>query len=162
MSETAVLAPEPVDGSPAAGDSLQLGPLADIAGFHLARASVAAYDAFERHIGVPFDLRKVEFSLLLLLLSNRPLSPKELLGALSLTAPKLTLLVDGLQRRGLVVRERNPADGRSRHLLLTERGQRLAQAAAASAGAMELEMLARLTRAEHAMLIELLGKLAPR
>jgi DNA-binding MarR family transcriptional regulator len=154
--------PEDADDPRSGPSPLQLGPLREIVGFHLARAAVNTVDAFERHIGTPFDLRKVEFSLLMLLLSNNPVSPKQLLRALSLTAPKLTILVDGLQARGLLRRERNPADGRSRHLVLTERGQRLAQAAAGAAGPMERELLTRLTQAEHAMLIELLGKLAER
>ncbi len=35
-------------------------------GFHIARASVVAYGAFDVHIGRPYDLRKVDFSLLML------------------------------------------------------------------------------------------------
>jgi DNA-binding MarR family transcriptional regulator len=150
------------DGRPGAAGALRLGPLADIVGFHLARAAVTSYEAFERHIGTPMDLRKVEFSLLMLLLSNKPVAPKQLLSALSLTAPKLTILVDGLQHRGLLRRERNPADGRSRHLVLTEKGRRLAEAAAEAAVPMELELLGRLSRAEHGMLIGLRDQLADR
>jgi DNA-binding MarR family transcriptional regulator len=82
--------------------------------------------------------------------------------ALAVTAPKLTLLLDGLQARHLIQRERNAADGRSQHLLLTERGRKLARDAAAAAEPMERELLGPLSRAEHAMLIELLGKLAGR
>jgi DNA-binding MarR family transcriptional regulator len=154
--------PEDADEARPGASPLQLGPLGEIVGFHLARAAVNTVDAFERHIGAPFALRKVEFSLLMLLRTNRPVAPKQLLQALSLTAPKLTILVDGLEQRGLLRRERNPADGRSRHLVLTERGRRLAEDTAAAAGPMEQELLERLTRAEHAMLIELLGKLAER
>ena len=65
------------------------------------------------------------------------------------------------ERFGLVRREKNPADGCSQHLVLTDRGRKLARAAAEAAVPMEQALLARLTRAEHAMLIELLDKLAP-
>ncbi|MFN0182337.1 MAG: MarR family winged helix-turn-helix transcriptional regulator [Aquabacterium sp.] len=139
---------------------LSMGALADIVGFHLARANVHALQAYEHHIGGPLQLRKTEFSLLMLLLANPPVTPKRLLRTLSLTAPKLSLLVDGMAGRGLLRRERNPADGRSQHLVLTDKGRRLATRAADAAGPMEQDLQARLTRAEHAMLVELLGKLA--
>ena len=147
-------------GAATRGERIQLGPLEGILGFHLARAAVTTYATFERSIGAPFDLRKVEFSLLMLLLVNAPVTPKELLQPLALTAPKLSLLVDGLVERGLVRRERNPSDGRSQHLVLTDRGRKLARAASEAAVPMEQALLSRLTRAEHAMLIELLDKLA--
>ena len=150
----------PISAAPARGERIRLGPLEGILGFHLARAAVTTYATFERSIGEPFGLRKVEFSLLMLLLANAPVTPKQLLHALALTAPKLSLLVDGLVERGLVRRERNPADGRSQHLVLTERGRTRAREAADAAVPMEQALLSRLTRAEHAMLIELLDKVA--
>jgi DNA-binding MarR family transcriptional regulator len=139
---------------------LSLGPLAGIAGFHLARATVTTQAAFQRHIAAVFELNKIEFSLLMLVLANPGIVPKRLARALAVTAPKLTLLLDGLQARKLIQRQRNAADGRSQHLLLTDRGRKLARDAAAAAEPMERELLAQLSRAEHAMLIELLAKLA--
>ena len=139
---------------------IALGPLTGIVGYHIAQAAVTTYGAFERHIGKPFGLRKVEFSLLMLLQANGALSPKQLGATLTLTAPNLTMLLDRLQARGLLRRERNPADGRSQHIVLTEAGQRLARDSAAAALPMERELQQPLTRAEHAMLIELLDKLS--
>jgi len=151
----------------AAGDDLDarpaplaFGPLADIVGFHIARAAVTTYDAYERFIGNPFDLKKVEFSLLMLLQANAAIPPKRLARALAVTSPNLTLLLDRLQGRGLLKRERNPLDGRSQNVVLTDKGRRLARDAAGAAAPMEHELRSRLSRAEHAMLIELLGKLA--
>jgi DNA-binding MarR family transcriptional regulator len=141
---------------------LSFGALAGIAGFHLARAAVTTQDSFQRHIAAAFDLSKVEFSLLMLVMANPGVTPKRLARALSVTAPKLTLLLDGLQARALIRRERNAADGRSQHVMLTDRGRKLARETAEAAEPMERELLAQLSRAEHAMLIELLGKLAGR
>ena len=141
---------------------LSFGPLAGIVGFHIARAAVTTYDAFERFIGKPFDLRKVEFSLLMLVQANEAIAPKRLARALAVTAPNLTLLLDRLQDRGLIQRERNPLDGRSQNVVLTEKGRRLARDAAAAAEPMERELLDNLSGAEHAMLIELLDKLSGR
>lgn len=142
---------------------LSFGALDDIVGFHVARAAVTTYAAYERFIGKPFGLKKVEFSLLMIVLANQAIAPKRLARALAVTAPALTMLLDRLQQRGLIQRERNPADGRSQHVVLTAGGHQLARDAAAAAQPMEHEIQStRLTRAEHAMLIELLDKLASR
>jgi DNA-binding MarR family transcriptional regulator len=151
--------PEALDARPA---PLSFGPLAGIVGFHIARATVTTQASFQRHIAAVFELNKIEFSLLMLVMANPGIVPKRLARALAITAPKLTLLLDGLQTRHLIQRERNAADGRSQHLLLTDRGRKLARDAAAAAEPMERELLGLLSRAEHAMLIELLAKLAGR
>ena len=56
--------------------------------------STHTYGAFERFIGKPFDLKKVEFSLLILVQANSAIPPKRLARALAVTAPNLTLLLD--------------------------------------------------------------------
>ena len=149
-----------------ASSGLDLGVLGQVLGFHLARAAVETYALFERHVGKPFQLRKVEYSLLLLLLANAGPSPKltpKLLGsALALTAPNLTLLVDRLVQRDLVRRERSLTDRRSQHIVLTDAGRMLAMQSAAAAPGMERELLARLSPVERLMLIELLRKVADR
>jgi DNA-binding MarR family transcriptional regulator len=142
--------------------SLSLGPLADLVGYRLAQAAVVTTAGFERHVGQPFGLRKVDFTLLMLLQANGPLSPKRLAQALALTAPALTMQLDRLQERGLLRRERNPADGRSQNIVLTEAGQRCAHDSAKAAAPMEQDLGERLSRAELAMLIELLARLAGR
>jgi DNA-binding MarR family transcriptional regulator len=152
-----------VADSPSPADTaLRMGPLEDVVGYHMAQATVTTMDSFERHIGQPFCLRKVEYSLLLLLLANGAASPKRLGQTLALTAPNLTLLLDRLQERGLIRRERSQTDRRSQNIVLTVEGQALAQAGADAAGPMERELDGRLSRAERLMLIELLRKVAGR
>ena len=138
------------------------GVLSEVLGFHLAQASVATDQSFQAHIGGPLNLRKVEFSLLMLLLANGPMAPKAIARMLSLSAPNLTLQLDRLDKRRIVTREQNPLDGRSQHIRLTDSGARLARKAAAAAGPLESTLNARLSPAEHAMLIELLCKLGGR
>lgn len=145
-----------------ASQPLSLGVLSDVLGYHVAQAAVTTVDMFERHIGQPFGLRKVEYSLLLLLLANGPLTPKRLGQALALSGPKLTLLLDRLQERSLLRRERSATDGRSQNIVLTEAGRQLTQAAGSAAAPMERELDDRLSRAERLMLIELLRKVAGR
>jgi DNA-binding MarR family transcriptional regulator len=142
--------------------ALSLGVLSEVLGYHVAQAAVTTMDMFERHVAQPFGLRKVEYSLLLLLLANGPLTPKRLGQALALSGPKLTLLLDRLQERALLRRERSATDGRSQNIVLTDAGRQLIQAAGDAAGPMERELDDRLSRAERLMLIELLRKVAGR
>jgi DNA-binding MarR family transcriptional regulator len=145
-----------------APSELSLGTLADVLGFHLARASAVTVELFERHVGGPLQLRKVEYSLLLLLQANGPLTPKRLLQALALSAPNLSLLIDRLEHRALVRRERSETDRRSQNIVLTDAGQALAQRGAEAAPTMERDLLDRLSHAERLMLIELLRKVGAR
>ncbi len=151
----------PVSQRPA-GQPLSLGVLSEVLGYHVAQAAVTTVDMFERHIGQHFGLRKVEYSLLLLLLANGPLTPKRLGQALALSGPKLTLLLDRLQDRDLLRRERSATDGRSQNIVLTDAGRALTQAAGEASAPMERELDDRLSRAERLMLIELLRKVAGR
>ena len=153
---------EPGDERQGGAAALVLGPLGELLGFHIAQAGVTTFALFEQHVGQPFGLRKVEYSLLLLVLANGALSPKRLAQALALSAPNLTMLLDRLQDRGLLRRERSLVDRRSQNVVLTDEGQRIAQASAAQAVPMESALDNLLSRAERAMLIELLRKVAGR
>ena len=141
---------------------VSLGVLTDVLGYHVAQAAVTTVDMFERHIGQPYGLRKVEYSLLLLLQANAALTPKRLGQTLALSGPNLSQLLDRLQARGLLRRERSATDGRSQNIVLTASGNQLTAAAGAAAAPMEAELQGRLTRAERLMLIELLRKVAGR
>ena len=57
--------------------------------------------------------------------------------ALALSGPNLTLLLDRLQERGLIRRERSATDGRSQNIVLTDTGLQLTQAAGDAAAPME-------------------------
>lgn len=88
--------------------AIELGPLSRLLGYHVAQAAVVAYARFEQHLGKPFELRKVEFSLLMLLQANGALTPGQLARTLMLGAPTLSMLLDRLQARALLRREPNP------------------------------------------------------
>ena len=127
-------------------------------GFLLAMAGTGTRRVFERHVGQPFELREVEFTLLVLLYANHGAAPKQLAQALNIAAPKLTLLLDKLMARGLLERRRSPSDGRALQLHLTPEGEQLAQRAHEVSQHMEDGLLHVLSPAERAMLRELLLK----
>jgi DNA-binding MarR family transcriptional regulator len=150
----------PVIDAPRVDGALDLGVLREVLGFHITLANIATVAVFERHVGTPFDLRKAEFSLLMLLLANGPTPPKLLSRTLRLSAPNLTMLIDRMQAKHWLRRDRNPADRRSQLLVLSAEGQSLAQRAQGVAKTMEHGLLRRLSGAERAMLFELLAKVA--
>ena len=157
-SDAAGLAEAP----PRTDGALEFGVLRDVLGFHVTLANIATVALFERHIGGPFNLRKAEFSLLMLLLANGATPAKHLARTLRLSSPNLTMLIDRMQAKHWLRRERNPADRRSQLIVLSAEGLALARRAQAAAKTMEHSLERRLSRAERAMLIELLAKVAGR
>jgi DNA-binding MarR family transcriptional regulator len=139
---------------------LQTGPLEAVIGYRIAKARVTTQALFVRHIGKPFALRPVEFSLLMLLQANEAVAPAQLSAALALSRPHLTLLLDRMQERGFIDRARSQVDRRSQQVTLTDAGQALAGELARRAPQMEGELQHSLSTAERAMLIELLDKVA--
>jgi DNA-binding MarR family transcriptional regulator len=140
--------------------ALEFGVLREVLGFHITLANIAAVAVFECHVGGPFGLRKAEFSLMMLLLANGATPAKHLARTLRLSAPNLTMLIDRMQAKLWLRRERNPVDRRSQMIVLSAEGMALARRAQATAKTMEHGFQRRLSRAERAMLIELLSKLA--
>jgi len=158
MKDTASAVPS--DAASRADGALDFGVLREVLGFHITLANITTVAVFERHVGQPFGLRKAEFSLLMLLLANGATPAKHLARTLRLSAPNLTMLIDRMQAKHWLHRERNPADRRSQLIVLSSEGLALARRAQATAKTMEHGLLRRLSSAERAMLIELLSKLA--
>lgn len=136
------------------------GVLATNLGYYIAQAEVTTMRLYFSHIGDPLTLRPVEYSLLMLLLANDEMTPKQLSRALALPAPSLTMLVDRLHERGLVDRVRSETDRRSQRVLLTAQGRQLALQASERSPDMNAELDRALTPGEQMMLAELLRKIA--
>ena len=136
------------------------GVLSQNIGYHIAQAEVTTMRLYTEHIGEPFSLRPVEYSLLVLLHTNAELSPKQLAQALALPAPSLTMLVDRLHERGLLERVRSETDRRSQRVLLSAAGEALVQQAIASSPVMNRALDQALTPGEQMILTELLQKVA--
>ena len=144
----------------AAGTALSSPELDHLLGYLLALAQLPTAAAFRRHVGQAFDLRPVEFTLLMLLHSSHSASPTQIRHALRLPAPHVTTLVDRLAERGLLQRGRDPHDGRAVRISLTVDGAALAARLQPVAARMEDEVQAALTPTERTTLRRLLTKLA--
>ena len=130
-------------------------------GYCLAQAAAAAYGVFEANIGEPLALRRIDYTVLVLVDANRDATNRQLAGLLGLSMPYLTVTLDKLVARGLVTRARSDVDRRSSLLRLTDEGRALLRKAERVAKTMESKLLSRLTPGEVAMLFELLLKLRP-
>jgi len=141
------------------GGVLDQAGMQHLMGYRLTLAEVASRRVFHRHIGTPFQLRPVEFTILVLLLGNGSATPKQLAQTLGMPPPNVTVLVDRLVERALAKRERSTTDGRGLNLRLTDKGTELAKRVQHVSQTMEAGLLAPLSAAERAMLAELLHKL---
>lgn len=134
--------------------------LQNLLGYRLAQASIPTDNIFKSRIAGVYAVNKLEFSILMLLMSNPDVTPKRLAVALNIPASNLTLLLDRLEQRGLLVRVRSSDDRRVQHIQLTPEGERFVGQLQTSAQSMEAELLKHLSKGEQAMLFELLGKLS--
>ena len=155
--------PRALADGPDEAASLDHGALDGVLGYQLSLADVPSKQLYFRHIGERFRLRPVEYSLLVLVLSNgNDVTQKQLGQALSLPPPNLTILLDKLAERGLVARERSDVDRRVQHVRLTAKGEKLTREAHACVPAMEREWSRVLRDDERALLTALLKKMAGR
>jgi len=141
------------------GEALDASLAEHIVGYLLAIATVQTRRVFADRIGTPYELKPVEFTLLMLLLANPGASPKQLARALRMPAPNVTVLVDRMAGRGLVERRRSSTDGRALEVLLTADGETMARRIHSISLTMESDLLQRFTPGERVMLRELLLRL---
>jgi MarR family transcriptional regulator, lower aerobic nicotinate degradation pathway regulator len=108
----------------------------------------------------PLELHVRQFGLLTALATEGPRSQQELAEWTRMDRTSMVALVDSLEERGYVRRERNPADRRAYLLQLTPEGKRIqARARKLMLGAEE-ELLGSLNAGERDQLRELLAKVA--
>lgn len=145
---------------PASPGGLDQSSMAHLLGYHITQANVPSRKVFMRHIGTPYRLSPVEFTILMLVANNRDATHKQLSQALMVSAPAVTTLLDRLSERGLIARVRNENDRRSHNVRLTRRGAALQREVREISLTMERDLVRHLTGAERALLIELLQKVA--
>jgi DNA-binding MarR family transcriptional regulator len=87
-------------------------------------------------------------------------SQRALADALGMHAPRLVALIDELEERGLVVRQRDPDDRRNYAISLTDDGQRALGELAGVARSHESAITAALDDDERAQLLALLRRVA--
>ncbi|MFL9878268.1 MarR family transcriptional regulator [Herbaspirillum rhizosphaerae] len=132
--------------------------LLSLVGYNCRRAYITIMPLFEKRMA-KFELRPVDFTVLSLLKANPNINQKRLSKAINVSPPNLATLLDRLEQRDLVMRQRNPQDRRSQTLVLTTAGMRMCVKAEKTAAELEEKATEALNDAERAQLITLLQKI---
>jgi len=132
--------------------------LLSLVGYNCRRAYITIMPLFEKRMA-KFELRPVDFTVLSLLKANPNINQKRLSKAINVSPPNLATLLDRLEQRDLVMRQRNPQDRRSQTLVLTAAGMRMCVKAEKTAAELEEKATEALNDAERAQLITLLQKI---
>jgi DNA-binding MarR family transcriptional regulator len=141
----------------AAGQPLDQTILLSLVGYNLRRAYVKIMPDFDDRVG-KLQLRAVDFAVLSLLNANPNITQKRLSRAVNVSPPNLAILLDRLEARGLLVRQRNPLDKRSQTLVLTPEGSKLCVKAEKIVFDLERKATAMLSDVERTQLVTLLQK----
>ncbi len=136
------------------------GGLHDLLGYQLAQANIVTSANFTKEVGEPHGLRRVEFTILQLIQENSGVTSTRLAQALAVTKPGITVWLDRLVARGLVVRERSDTDGRAQHLNLTAAGKSLVVGCLQLLLDADAVSMQHLSEGERKILVELLRKVA--
>lgn len=142
----------------AAEQPLKQDVLLSLVGYNCRRAYLDIMPLFAERMA-QYDLRTVDFSVLSLLNANPNITQKRLAQAINVSPPNMAILLDRLEERGLLVRQRNPLDKRSQTLVLKPDGVRLCARAEKTASQLELEATSALSADERAQLLALLQKI---
>ncbi|MCV2881462.1 MarR family winged helix-turn-helix transcriptional regulator [Actibacterium sp. XHP0104] len=134
MTETAPGAPDPVTDDTLDG----------FVGYLMKRAFAAVQTDLARTLE-PFELRMMTFSALVVVVDNPGLRQSDLAQALSVERPNLVVIVDELERRGLIRRQQMPTDRRAYALVPTDAGRGLCRRATAAVKAHEDRILSGLS-----------------
>jgi DNA-binding MarR family transcriptional regulator len=128
-------------------------------GLLLSQLGTHAALSFGRKIA-GFGISPPHFGMLRWIHANGGKNQRELASFLGVVPSRLVVLLDELETKGLIARERSIKDRRSQQLQLTRKGTRLLQRAEQIAAAHDADLGSALTEPERDMLIELCAKLA--
>ena len=140
--------------------ALAEGGIHELLGYQLAQTAILTTEAFNRTVGEPLDMHKVEFTILQLVRENAPVTAARVAKSLAVTTPGVKVWLDQLEQRGLITRERGSVDRRTQDLRLTRKGDALVSKALKTLLDADRDILSELTEAERLMLLQLLRKVA--
>ena len=139
-------------------DGVELGVLADLAGYHLRRASGAFAADFVRALDGT-GMRQVLFGILSVVAANPDINQGAVGRALGIQRANMVSLINELVDAALIERRVSPGDRRAFALRLSAAGQAKLDDCIARIRAHEEEMLSDLDAAERAQLIALLTRI---
>lgn len=126
-------------------DNVSDATLRGFVGYHMKRA----FNVVQADLAAtlkPFELRMITYSALVLIVDNPGLRQSQLADAMDIERPNLVVIVDELERRDLILREKVPTDRRAYALMPTLAGRQLCEKAVAAVRDHEARLLAGLSR----------------
>ena len=126
-------------------------------GFTISTIGHAIQRRFE-DVLVPLGIVPQEFGLLQALASTEGVTQQALANQIKVAPSRMTVLIDGLEKRGMLARYHNPEDRRARALFLTPQGHQLLERGVDIAIEHEQLMTSDLNDDERALLTDLLGR----
>jgi DNA-binding MarR family transcriptional regulator len=132
--------------------------LETLVGYNARRAAVSIIEVFLQRMAV-FQLRPVDFSVMSLIFHNPGITSRQLCTSLGILPPNLVGMVNALEQRGLILRERHARDGRAMSLYTTDAGATLMRDAEQVAVELEIDRTQGLTATERKTLMRLLQKI---
>jgi DNA-binding MarR family transcriptional regulator len=136
----------------------EIGSLAEIVGFHIRLAHGAVYRHFTETFA-DLDLTQKQVSVLWLIDEHPGISQIEVGQRLSMDRATTMTIVNRLQDRAFLRRERSASDGRKQALHLTPAGDEALRAAKAAIGEHEAWLKGRFSAAEVEKLVEMLARI---
>lgn len=128
------------------------------AGYHMKRAFNVVQADLSQTLK-PFCLRMVTYSALTLIVDNPGLRQAQLADALAIERPNLVVIIDELEARDLILRERDPTDRRAYALMPTVAGHRLCARAVAAVQKHENRLFGFLSGPERVALLQALRRI---
>lgn len=139
-------------------DKVSDAPLREFVGYHIKRAfNVIQTDLND--VLARFDLRMISYSALVLIVENPGIRQSQLASALAIERPNLVVIIDELEKRELIARDRLLSDRRAYLLQATLAGRRLCDKAAAAVGAHEEALFDGIDKNTRSSIVEALNQI---
>lgn len=145
----------PAENNPA---DLDFGELGDLLGYRLRRAQMAMYRDYIASIA-DLEVTQKQTAILWLINNNPGASQAAVANALEMDRPSMMAVIDRLQERGLITRDRSDVDRRRQELHLTPSGDSMLAKLRGRIAKHEQRMRALFTEAEMNALLSALRKL---
>ena len=126
-------------------------------GYYLTKARNVLVERMDRAVK-PLGLTAQQIGVILVLSAHRASTPFELSRVMSYDSGSMTRLLDRLEKKGFIVRTRSDADRRMVKLELTPQGREAAKQLPSLGAAVLNEQLRGFSAADHATLLDLLGR----
>lgn len=111
-----------------------------LVGYHMKRAFNVVQADLAKTLK-PFELRMLTYTALVLIVDNPGLRQSQLADAMDIERPNLVVIIDELERRELIVRDRVPTDRRAYALKTTLAGRQLFERAAQAVSEHEARLM---------------------